>query len=284
MLIANGIRLASSNPMRTMGGASAYSIERSRYGMNGALNNFYAGDATQLAGASIANKSAFPVGYVHPYCWHPAMKGGGLACRVITGTGEVTDANGANGYNIDADLTGTGDITDAIGSLILSAVASLTGSGDVEGTMAGVIEAAASLTGSATMAAAIGAVVEMLASLSGSGDLTATGTEAYQSMFANITGSGSVAGDATALGAMASEITVTGDLLSTANVGDAVWSTLLEAGFTASQIVRIVAAATAGASSGGPGSPVFRNLGDTQDQISGTADSSGNRSGITYGD
>ena len=90
--------------MRTMGAATAFGVERSLYGMNGALNNFYAGDATQLAGASISNKSAFPVGYVHPYCWHPAMKGGGLACRVITGTGEVTDANGANGYNIDAEI------------------------------------------------------------------------------------------------------------------------------------------------------------------------------------
>lgn len=284
MLIANGIRLASSNPMRTMGGASAYSIERSHYAKNGAENNFWAGDGTREAGASVANKSAFPVGYVHPYCWKPAMKSGGLACRSIAGTGEVTTANGANGYNIDADLTGTGDITDAIGSLILSAVASLTGSGDVEGTMAGIIEAAASLTGSGDVAAAIGAVVEMLASLSGSGELTATGTEAYPSMFASLTGTSSIAADATAKGSMASEITVTGDLLSTANVGDAVWSTLLEAGFTASQIVRIVAAATAGASSGGPGSPVFRNLGDTDDMISGTADSSGNRSGITYGE
>lgn len=284
MLIANGIRLASSNPMRTMGGVSAFNIERSNYGKNGAMNNFYAGDATVSAGASIANKSAFPVGYVHPYHWHPAIKSGGLACRVIAGTGELTTANGANGYNIDADLTGSGDITEAIGALIISAAASLSGSADVAGTMAGVIEAAASLTGSATMAAAIGAVVEIVASLTGTGELTATGAEAYPSMFASLTGSGALAGDATANGAMASEITVTGDLLSTANVGDAVWSTLLEAGFTASQIVRIVAAATAGASSGGPGSPVFRNLGDTQDQVSGTADSNGNRTSITYGD
>lgn len=264
MLIGNGIRLASSNPMRTMGGASAFNIERSNYGRNGAMNNFYAGDATVEAGASIANKSAFPVGYVDPYCWHPAMKSGGMACRVIAGTGEVTSANGANGYNIDADLTGTGDVTEAIGALIVSAVASLTGSGEVTAaSMAGIIEAAASLTGSGEVAAAIGAIVEMVAGL---------------------TGEGTVSAEATAKGSMASEITVTGDLLSTANVGDAVWSTLLEAGFTASQIVRIVAAATAGASSGGPSSPVFRNLGDTDDMISGTADSNGNRSSITYGE
>lgn len=263
MLIANGIRLASSNPMRTMGGVSAFNIERSNYGKNGAMNNFYAGDATTTAGASIANKSAFPVGYVHPYHWHPAIKSGGLACRVIAGTGELTTANGANGYNIDADLTGTGDITSAIGALIVSAVASLTGSGDVTASMAGIIEAAASLTGSGDLAAAIGAIVEMLAGLTGEGTVTA---------------------EATARGSMSSDITVTGELLSTANVGDAVWSTLLEAGFTASQIVRIVAAATAGASSGGPGSPVFRNLGDTDDLITGTADSSGNRSAITYGE
>lgn len=262
MLVSNGLRLAS-NPMRTMGAATAFGVERSLYGMNGAMNNFYTGDATQLSGASIANKSAFPVGYVHPYCWHLAMKGGGMACRSIAGTGELTTANAAGGYNIAAALDGTGDITQAIGALIVSAVANLTGSGTVSASIAGVVSAAANLTGSGDLSAAIGAIVELVA---------------------NLTGTGDIAAEATAKGSMSADINVTGDLLSTANVGDAVWSTLLEAGFDASQIIRIIAAATAGASSGGPGSPVFRNLGDTDDMITGTADSSGNRSGITYGD
>ncbi len=262
MLVSNGIRLGS-NPMRTMGGAGALAIERSRYNFYGAACNFWAGEGTVIAGSSIAETAAFPVGYVHPYCWRIAVKPGGMACRSIAGSGDVTAGNLAGGLNAVAALTGTGDITEAIGALIASAVANLSGSGDVTAAMAGTVSAVANLTGSGDIAAAIGAIAGMVAALTGSGD---------------------VAGNSTARGFMSADINVTGDLLSTANVGDAVWSTLLEAGFDASQILRIIAAATAGKSSGGPGSPVYRNLSDTQNQISGTANSSGDRSSITYGD
>lgn len=66
-------------------------------------------------------------------------------------------------------------------------------------------------------------------------------------------------------------------------VATQVWAAVLETGFDASKAIRIIAAAVAGKVSGGPGSPVFRNLADTQNQITGTADSSGNRSAATYG-
>lgn len=62
-----------------------------------------------------------------------------------------------------------------------------------------------------------------------------------------------------------------------------VWAAILEGAFTAGRILRIIAAGVAGKDSGGPGGPVFRNLADTQDQITGTADASGNRSAATYG-
>ncbi len=82
---------------------------------------------------------------------------------------------------------------------------------------------------------------------------------------------------------MSADIVVTGDLLSTANVGAAVWETLLENGFDAARILRIIAAATAGELTGSPGSPVFRDLSDSEDLITGTASPTGDRSGITYG-
>lgn len=66
-------------------------------------------------------------------------------------------------------------------------------------------------------------------------------------------------------------------------VATAVWAAVLETGFDASKCVRIIAAAVAGKVSGGPDEPVFRNLADSQDQITGEADSSGNRTAATYG-
>lgn len=61
------------------------------------------------------------------------------------------------------------------------------------------------------------------------------------------------------------------------------WDLEIEPGFDAARILRIVAAVLAGKVSGGPGSPVFRNLNDDTNQVSGTADSNGNRSSVTYG-
>lgn len=81
---------------------------------------------------------------------------------------------------------------------------------------------------------------------------------------------------------MSAEIVVTGEALSTANIGDAVWSVLIEQGFTAAQVLRIVSAVVAGKASGGPGSPVFRDLGDTTDRVTGTADADGNRTAVSY--
>jgi hypothetical protein len=57
----------------------------------------------------------------------------------------------------------------------------------------------------------------------------------------------------------------------------------VETGFTVRRALRIIAAAAAGKVSGGPGSPVFRNMADTADQITGTADASGNRTAASYG-
>jgi hypothetical protein len=56
----------------------------------------------------------------------------------------------------------------------------------------------------------------------------------------------------------------------------------MEPGFTFAEALRIMAAVIAGKSSGGPGSPVFRDLADSKNRVIGTADSSGNRTAATY--
>lgn len=57
----------------------------------------------------------------------------------------------------------------------------------------------------------------------------------------------------------------------------------VESGHTLRRAIRIIAAAVAGKSSGGAGGFTARNLGDTADQITGTADGSGNRTAASYG-
>jgi len=68
---------------------------------------------------------------------------------------------------------------------------------------------------------------------------------------------------------------------SSSSIAGAVAASVVDGTYTLSQVLKIVAAVTAGKVSGGPGSPVFRNLTDVSDVVSGTADASGNRSAVT---
>lgn len=56
-----------------------------------------------------------------------------------------------------------------------------------------------------------------------------------------------------------------------------------ETGYPQPRVLRIIAAAVAGKTSGGPAGFVARNLTDTADQIAGSSDASGNRSSAVYG-
>lgn len=55
----------------------------------------------------------------------------------------------------------------------------------------------------------------------------------------------------------------------------------IDGAHTAAQVMRILAAVAAGKSSGQPSSPVFRDLNDTVNRVTGTVDGSGNRTAVT---
>lgn len=57
---------------------------------------------------------------------------------------------------------------------------------------------------------------------------------------------------------------------------------VMETGFDLRRMLRIAAASTAGKVTGGPSAPVFRDLQDANDMITGAAVASGNRSTATY--
>jgi hypothetical protein len=55
----------------------------------------------------------------------------------------------------------------------------------------------------------------------------------------------------------------------------------IETGYTLRQAMRIAAAVLGGKVSGGPDTPIFRNLGDTQNRVAAVADKDGNRTAVT---
>lgn len=228
---------------------------RSNYGTNGSARNRFIGWAGHYP------QSGTPDGYgVNGFI--PPVKAGGMATGTrVSGAGSMAGA-GALGKNAEAMLSGAGDL-DAVGQLIVSMLAAITGSGTISGAdLRAFLNAVAALSGSGDLDGLLGAKANVSAALSGDGDLAAI---------------------IRATGQLAAEISVAGGALSTTNVGDAVWAHLIEAGFDAARILRIIAAATAGASSGGPDAPVFRDLSDTEDMVSGDADAQGDRANVTYG-
>lgn len=258
MLLNNGVRIGGG-PHRTMGGAQVHAIASGRYGLSGMIRNFAMGEATRDGAAA---KSALPMGYLPPYSWMLPNKSGGLAARRrLVGEGSSA-ANLAGGKNGAASIAGAGDVTNAALGLILSAVAALSGAGAITAAVRGRLGAAASLAGAGDLDGALGAIAGAIAALSGSGTVSGAVPKGPASM--------------------AASIVVTGTALNSANVGASVWSHLIESGYSAEQILRLLAAVAGGKVSGGPGSPVFRDIGDTKDRVTGTADSSGNRTAATY--
>jgi hypothetical protein len=255
---------------------SAYpSVLHGQFHMTGNMRNITAGEGITDDTVSL------PSGYRHPRCWMMPQKAGALAARnMLIGTGTLAAAALAVKLAA-ADITGSGDLS-ALGSLVVQALAGLTGTGGIT---------------DANLQAFLAAV----ASLSGSGGITSANASGLAELIAALTGDGTAATSIlTALGELTADLTVTGTGLSTGNVGQAVWSALaasnndagtmgeklndagsasnpwtevIESGYTAAQILKLIAAAVQGDATGLDGSAVvFKSLDGTTDRITATQD------------
>lgn len=221
--------------------AGSTSQDRSNFNTPGSVRNMWVG------WAGLNRAYGVPIGYNPEYSIYDPPSSGGIASRgFVLGDGEITFGNLAGGRNAEADLTGTGDITDAACGLIVSAVADLIGTGDISADLIGTLQAVADLAGTGDLTAALGALAGLAADLTGTGDAAA---------------------DASALGSMSGDINVTGELLSTANVGDAVWEYLAEGNYTAVGILRVLAAVMAGKTDITGTTVTFRDLNDVADRV-----------------
>ena len=239
------------------------------------------------------------------------LAGGMYIAASLTGSGDITLENLSVLGNLSTNLTGSASITTASLSGSLSAVANLTGSGDVSASLGGSLSASASLSGSGDITAAslTNATLLLTAALSGGGDITtASLTNATLLLTAALSGSGSIAATPIAPGSLSAAIKSYGDLtpqglsdavwnallsnytspgstgvqLAAAGAGGNPWATVLENGYTAEQLMRLMASALFGKVAGAPGTTVtFRDTGDSTNRITATVDSNGNRTTIT---
>lgn len=252
-----------------------------------AFNNSYAPGRNRNWNMHTSNRVALPDGNLPPASWMLPRTGGGMSMRTVA-SGTMT-ANLIPTRPMTIDLTGSSIFT-ATAALVVSMAAAFSGSGSLTAAIVGRLNATCNLTGSGDLAADMTAIANAVIAMSGSGDLEAT---------------------IAAYGDMEIDIVVTGTGLSTANVGQAVWSAIaaannnagtmgeklndagsasnpwtevIESGYTAAEILRLLAAVMAGKSSGGTSGAttvVFRDLGDTKDRIEADVDGSGNRTTVT---
>ncbi|MEY5098638.1 MAG: hypothetical protein RJA36_1357 [Pseudomonadota bacterium] len=223
-------------------------------------------------------RAALPHGYANGVAFALAKSSGGIASTTqIEGEGGIS-ASALAVRLAEAGLTGAGDLA-ALGSLVVQAIAAITGSGGVtSANLQAFLQAVAAISGSGGAAGALAGLGAAVASLTGSG--TAAGS--------TLTGTGE----------LEAAITVTGSGLSTANVAEAVWSALasasnaagtmgeklndagsasnpwtevIESGYTAAEILRLLAAVAQGDATGlENGSPIFKGIDGTTDRVTAT--------------
>ena len=275
MLLGN-YSILNNSPGLALGG-STVADTRANFGKAGQNRNRHLGGFEQDA--------ATPNGYLPPNCWVMPKIGGGMSMRAIA-DGDLS-ATLIPSYPMTIDLTGSGSMS-ATAGLVVSMLAAFTGSGTLAAAITGRLNATIDLTGSGDLSADMSGLANAVIDLTGSGDLDAT---------------------ISAFGDMTIDIVVTGTGLSTANVGQAVWAAIaasnndpgtmgeklndagsasnpwtevIESGYTAAEILRIIAASTAGKTTGaGTSNMVFTGLDGTTNRIDGTLDASGNRTAVT---
>lgn len=241
------------------------------------MNRFLAGEGQHSRWAST------PDGYGMQAYVPPIFAGSMSAHRRIVDL--TPSANLLSG----GPMTGTGTVVDMAGSASLSMVVSMSGTGAFTLTGTGALAMTIKLSGTASVSFTGSGSLAMIVPISGTGSVvTFTGS-------ANLKGRLSLSGSwtpftalspeglASALwgtpAAQANEPGTMGEKLNDAGSASNPWTEVIESGYTAAEVLRIIAAVAAGKSSGG--GTAFRDLGDTKNRVAGTVDGSGNRTSVT---
>jgi hypothetical protein len=196
----------------------------------------------------VTDKSGLPNGYRHPVAWMLPQKAGAITSRneayvTVSGT-----AAGALGKNSPATATVTISGL-AVGGLIAGGVASAT----------------LTITGTADIFAGLGTTALATITLDGSATPAATG---HLDAAGVLTVNGVVV--PYAVGFMEAT-TDFGNELSPSALANAVWQRVIEAGFSAESVLRLIAAHAAGAATGLEGAnPQFTGLDGSTLRIDGT--------------
>lgn len=239
------------------------------------------------AGEGITDdKVGIPQGAKHPIAWVMPQKAGGLSSHNLARGSCTATLLLVSGRNIAGTSAGT-----STAGASLQLVVSMQGTAAGIATATGNIVAALAMAGSAAGSCTASATIQALAWAYGTAAGTSTATltrYATGRLYGSITPFTELSPESLASSVWAAvaadnnDVGTMGEKLNDAGSASNPWTEVIETGFTAAEILRLIASVTAGkVSGGGTGTEVFRDLGDTKDRITATVDSSGNRTAIT---
>lgn len=230
-------------------------------------------------------RDSFPTGTNPPYSYVMGAKGGLLsATTTISSSGEMTGSM-ALGRACEASLSGSSTMNGSL-SLVVQLACDLLGSTTLTASQSGLIQMASSLAGSGEITASLNLLASVVCSMTGSSTMAANlrGTlslEADLTPFTELSPENLSAAVWNSLAASFNTAGTMGEKMNDAGSAANPWTEVIESGYTAEEILRLLSSVMLGKSSGHPLSPVYRDLNDTKDRVSGTLDSSGNRTDVT---
>lgn len=246
-LVHNGHRLLFS-PFQARGGGLV-----SIYGAGRAPRNWDLPGSMRGLRYLTSSRSARPHGGLAGTSWMLPQVAGAIVSRnlatvSITATGNVAQGRPVAG-SASLSISAAGDVY-GVGAVAGSASISISAAGDVYGV--------AAVAGSASLSITATGTVNAIAAVAGSATMTIAAS-ATMGCLATVAGAAQFSGAAE------------GEALTADAVATAVWSTAIEAGYTADQILRLLAAHAAGAATGLEGAnPQFVGLDGTTVRIDGT--------------
>jgi hypothetical protein len=281
MALKQNTILLAQLPLRQIGGDPG--TLRSMWGRGDRMN--------QSVGQGISSKLAgIPSGHLAPSSWVLPYKPGAMSSftnLVVTVTPGTL--NLAAGVNISGDSTVTITVNPANGQLIVSASGSTSITFNLAGNLAGALSAAGSTSFSftvnnATLGAIVDAVGAALVQVSASANIRATGNLSGDiTPFTELSPQSLSAAVWSALASAYNAPGTMGEKLNDAGSAANPWTEVIDGTYTASDLLKLIAASAAGELAGSPGGPILiKSVNGTTVRITATVDANGNRTGVTY--
>lgn len=241
----------------------------------GSRRNIFMGEA------GIDPKSSIPAGARHPVAIQMPQKAGGLASRNASKIELIQTGNGVRGLPSTGTSTITLTVLDATGGLIVSASGSATISSSASGSIIAVVNGSGSASVSlsatdATLGAIAGLTAQGTISFAGSAQSYAVGymsgtstneTEFSEAALARAVWSAE-ADDYNQSGTMGAKMNAAGGGSSPEDIAQGVWEYIIESGFEAQEVIRLLSAVAVGDATGLEGTtPTFKDISGSKNRV-----------------